>query len=102
MNIIESEGTIIALERIKNYHFLKIKKQNDNQYAYFPIDRTQLEKYFSGEITTSSGRVSRLQWYILRHWRQRFVVEFVRERPRLRLVPRPELRQRQCWQVLQL
>ncbi|MEI7508843.1 MAG: hypothetical protein WCJ62_05190 [Flavobacterium sp.] len=52
MDIINSEGTIIAIERIKNSHFLKIKKQNDNQYAYFPIDRTQLEKYFSGEITT--------------------------------------------------
>jgi hypothetical protein len=52
MNIIESEGTIISIEKIKNSHFLKIKKHNDNQYAYFPIDRTQLEKYFSGEITT--------------------------------------------------
>lgn len=52
MNIIESEGTIISIEKIKNSHFLKIKRQNDNQYAFFPIDRTQLEKYFSGKITT--------------------------------------------------
>ena len=52
MNIIESEGTIISIEKIKNSYFLKIKKHNDNQYAYFPIDKTQLEKYFSVKITT--------------------------------------------------
>lgn len=52
MDIINSEGTIIGIEIIKNSHFLKIKKQNDNQYAYFPLDITQLEKYFSGKITT--------------------------------------------------
>jgi hypothetical protein len=39
MDILESEGTIIAIERIKNSHFLKIKKHNDNQYAYFPINK---------------------------------------------------------------
>lgn len=52
MDILNSEGTIIGIEKIKNSHFLKIKKQHDNQYAYFPIDKTQLEKYFIGKITT--------------------------------------------------
>jgi len=36
MDILNSEGTIIGIEKIKNSYYLKIKKQNDNLYAYFP------------------------------------------------------------------
>jgi hypothetical protein len=58
MDILNSEGTIIGIEKVKNSYYLKIKKQIDNKYAYFPIDIKQLEKYFSGKITTRELLIS--------------------------------------------
>jgi hypothetical protein len=52
MDILNSEGTIMSIERIRNGLFLKIKKHSQNQYVYFPITRDQLARYFAGEITT--------------------------------------------------
>lgn len=51
MDILNSEGTIIGIERINTNYFIKIKKQINNQYAYFPISK-MLQRYFAGEITT--------------------------------------------------
>jgi len=33
-------------------NFLKIKLDRDNLFAYFPITRNQLERYFQNQITT--------------------------------------------------
>lgn len=52
MDILNSEGTIIGIEKINNNYFLKIKKQKNNQCAYFPVNREMLQRYFAGEITT--------------------------------------------------
>jgi hypothetical protein len=54
MEILNSEGPIMTVERIDGSTYLKIKLNNGNQYAYFPISREQLESYFdpANEITT--------------------------------------------------
>ncbi|MFZ4414377.1 MAG: hypothetical protein ACOYOV_14935 [Bacteroidales bacterium] len=51
MDILNSEGTIIGIEKIHTNYFLKIKKNDENQYAYFPINKNLLKKYLLGEIT---------------------------------------------------
>ena len=52
MDILNSEGTIIGIERINANYFIKIKKQINNEYAFFPVSREMLQRYFAGEITT--------------------------------------------------
>ena len=52
MDILNSEGTIIGIERIHDSYYIKIKKHSNNEYAFFPTNRIMLQRYFAGEITT--------------------------------------------------
>lgn len=50
-DIFNSEGTLLGIARDGNHYFLQIKKRNNNEYAYFPLNRLLLQLYFEGEIT---------------------------------------------------
>lgn len=52
MDILNSEGCILGIEKIHNRLYLKIKWQSSNEYAYFPADRNSIEQYLAGNITT--------------------------------------------------
>ncbi len=52
MDILNSEGCILGIETLHNNLYLKIKKQANNSYAYFPTDRNSIEQYLAGNITT--------------------------------------------------
>lgn len=52
LDILNSEGTIIGITLINKKLFLKIKKERNNEYVYFPIEKSILIAYFDGKVTT--------------------------------------------------
>ena len=51
MDILNSEGTLVGTELIRNKLFLKIKRNNSNDYVYLPVSNDQVERYKQGAFS---------------------------------------------------